>query len=73
MQIGTYCIELNHIFSVDDVEKAGITGLKGIQYLDKTLPDTPNLTEQREKVRIERGIWAMSGYKLFCHRFSLSL
>ena len=47
---------MNHIFSVDDVEKAGITGLKGLQYLDKTLPDTPNLTEQREKVRRVSGV-----------------
>ena len=37
-------------FSVDDVEKASIAGLKGLQYLDKTLPDTPKLTEDREKV-----------------------
>ena len=54
--IVTTCIKPDYVFSVDDVEKAGITGLKGLQYLDKTLPDTPNLTEQREKVRRERGI-----------------
>jgi len=48
----SFTTALHTYFCVDDVEKAGITGLKGLQYLDKTLPDTPNLTEQREKVEL---------------------
>ena len=32
------------------MEKASVTGLKGLDYLDKTLPDTPKLKEDRDQV-----------------------
>jgi len=48
----SFTTALHTYFCVDDVEKASITGLKGLQYLDKTLPETPKLTEDREKVQL---------------------
>eukprot|EP00088_Acartia_fossae_P057075 TRINITY_DN6652_c0_g1_i1.p1 TRINITY_DN6652_c0_g1~~TRINITY_DN6652_c0_g1_i1.p1 ORF type:complete len:289 (-),score=46.86 TRINITY_DN6652_c0_g1_i1:166-987(-) len=43
---------LHTYFCVDNVEKASVTGLKGLDYLDKTLPDTPKLKEDRDQVTL---------------------
>ena len=43
--------KVNVLISVDDIEKANISGLQGLHYLDKTLPDTPKLLEERDQVQ----------------------
>ena len=37
---------------VDDVEKASVSGLKGLSYLDKTLAGAPTCREEREEVSL---------------------
>jgi len=48
----SFTTALHTYFSVDDIEKANISGLQGLHYLDKTLPDTPKLLEERDQVAL---------------------
>ena len=40
------------LFRVPDVEKVSISGLKGLEYQDKTLEGVPTITEEREDVSL---------------------
>jgi len=43
---------LHTYFKVPDVEAVSISGLKGLEYQDKTLEGTPTMTEEREQVTL---------------------
>jgi hypothetical protein len=36
-------------FRVKDVKESKVVGLTGLSYVDKTLPDTPTVTENRSE------------------------
>merc|ERR1719154_4242 len=43
---------LHTYFKVPDVEAVSISGLKGLEYQDKTLEGIPTVTEEREQVTL---------------------